>query len=311
MVCPTNSVTIEATTNRITGSPYSYDLNGNMANDGLNALTYDGENRMVSAAGGAYTYDGNSLRVKKVSGGTTTLYLFSGTKVIAEYVNGAAPTSPTREYIYSGSAMLAKIEGGATQYYQADHLSPRVTTDSSGGVLGQQGHYPYGESWYAQSTTTKWLFASYERDSESGNDYAVQRYYANRLGRFMIPDPLMGAASEPQSLNRYSYVADDPINRVDPRGASPLFPVWPFGDCKHHPRWGDDTEFLAGLFNICPFLPWLPFIRELRELAWFIHQKRKCALECGVSGRGKAGQGLKGLISVAAAFRKRIERFFG
>jgi len=42
--------------------------------------------------------------MKKVAGSTTTRYIFSGTKVIAEYVNGAAVGSPTREYIYSGSA---------------------------------------------------------------------------------------------------------------------------------------------------------------------------------------------------------------
>jgi RHS repeat-associated protein len=56
--------------------------------------------------------------------------------------------------------------------------------------VGQQGHYhPFGESWYAQNTTTNWQFTSYERDSESTNDYAMARFYANSLGRFSSPDP--------------------------------------------------------------------------------------------------------------------------
>ncbi len=42
-------------------------------------------------------YYAAGLRVKKVAGGTTTRYIFSGTKVIAEYVNGAL----SKEYIYS------------------------------------------------------------------------------------------------------------------------------------------------------------------------------------------------------------------
>ena len=42
--------------------------------------------------------------MKKVAGATTTRYIFSGVKVVAEYVDGAAVGSPTREYIYSGSA---------------------------------------------------------------------------------------------------------------------------------------------------------------------------------------------------------------
>jgi RHS repeat-associated protein len=91
-------------------------------------------------------------------------------------------------------------------------------TDSSGTKIGEQGHFPFGESWYASSTTTKWQFTSYERDSESGNDYAMARYHVNRLGRFSSPDLLAGSTVNPQSLNRYTYVLDDTINRVDPLG---------------------------------------------------------------------------------------------
>src|SRR5271155_403010 len=166
------------------------------------------------------SFDGNGLRAQKaVSGGTTTVYIFSGAQVIAEYENSAAPGSPTREYIPAGSAPVAKIEGTSTIYYLRDHLSNRILTDSSGNVLGQSGHYPFGESWYSSgSTSTKWLFTSYERDSESGNDYAMARSYINRLGRFNSPDPAGGAPGDPQSLNRYAYVRDDPADLKDPSG---------------------------------------------------------------------------------------------
>ena len=171
-------------------------------------------------AGVSYGYDGAGLRVKKVAGATTTRYIFSGVKVIAEYVNGAAVGSPAREYIYSGSALLATIEGSTTTYHHQDHLSVRMNTDSNGAVVGQQGNYPFGEAWYTSSATTKWRFTSYERDSESGNDYANFRYHANRLGRFLTPDPLAGRITNPQSLNRYAYVINDPINLIDPLGLS-------------------------------------------------------------------------------------------
>jgi YD repeat-containing protein len=62
---PSNSVTIDQTTNRISGSPYAYDANGNMTNDGLNSsIVYDAENRLVSINSGSatYSYDGKSLR---------------------------------------------------------------------------------------------------------------------------------------------------------------------------------------------------------------------------------------------------------
>jgi RHS repeat-associated protein len=224
---PMNSVAVSTATNRITSSGYAYDANGNMTNDGSNALTYDGENHLLTSnvSAGIYTYDGNGLRVKKVAGSTTTLYAFSGSKVIAEYVNGAAPTSPTREYVYSGGTLLAKIEAGATQYYHSDHLSTRLMTDSSGNKIGEQGHYPYGESWYASSTTTKWQFTTYERDAESGNDYAMARYHVNRLGRFSSLDPLSGSIANPQSLNRYTYVVSDAINLIDPFGLQDCDPT--------------------------------------------------------------------------------------
>jgi hypothetical protein len=96
-------------------------------------------------------------------------------KVIAEYNNGAAPSSPSTEYIYAGSSLLATIAGTTTTYHHPDHLSVRLTTDANGNVVGQQAHYPFGESWYATGSTTKWQFTGYERDSESSNDYATAR----------------------------------------------------------------------------------------------------------------------------------------
>lgn len=112
--CPTNSVSVSAVTNQLNQSPYLYDLSGNMTNDGLNTITYDGGGRAVTASGGlgsgTYTYDGNGLRVQKVAGGATSTYIFSGSKVIAEY-NAWSPgiTPVTNEYVYSGSALLARV----------------------------------------------------------------------------------------------------------------------------------------------------------------------------------------------------------
>ena len=86
--------------------------------------------------------------MKKVSGSTTTVYVFSGSKVIAEYDNGAAVGSPSREYVYGGSTLLAKIDSTGTKYYHQDHLSNRLVTDSSGNTYEQMGHYPFGDPWY-------------------------------------------------------------------------------------------------------------------------------------------------------------------
>jgi RHS repeat-associated protein len=66
-------------------------------------------------------------------------------------------------------------------------------------------------------------FTGYERDGATGLDYAGARMYNSGRGRFMQPDPkgLEGAKKDlPQSLNRYSYVGNDPVNQIDPLGTN-------------------------------------------------------------------------------------------
>jgi len=84
------------------------------------------------------------------------------------------------------------------------------------------GHFPFGETWYETGTASKLKFTSYERDSESANDYAIMRSHVNRLGRFSSPDPLSGHLGNPQSLNRYAHTLSDPINLIDPFGAQAI-----------------------------------------------------------------------------------------
>ena len=68
--------------------------------------------------------------------------------------------------------------------------------------------------------STRQQFTGYERDAETGLDFAQARYSSSSQGRFTSPDPL-GASmtvADPQSFNRYSYTRNDPVNRTDPTG---------------------------------------------------------------------------------------------
>src|SRR5207249_6809080 len=123
------SQSADPATNRLP-APYTYDAAGNMTNDGANTLVYDGAKLVATTTQGGvtstYSYDGGRLRVKKQVGtATATVYVFSGARVIAEYAAGGAPNSPLREYVYSGSQLLATLEAGATKYHLNDHLSAR------------------------------------------------------------------------------------------------------------------------------------------------------------------------------------------
>src|SRR5450631_3431330 len=53
----------------------------------------------------------------------------------------------------------------------------------------------------------------------------MARYSVNRVGRFSTPDSLAGFVGNPQSLNRYPYVTNDPIALTDPTGLCPIGPV--------------------------------------------------------------------------------------
>jgi len=44
------------------------------------------------------------------------------------------------------------------------------------------------------------------------------RYYDPGIGRFISPDTIVPDPANPQDLNRYSYVRNDPVNHVDPSG---------------------------------------------------------------------------------------------
>ena len=183
-------------------------------------FTYDAEDRIVSTSGGGgsatYAHRPTGHRVLKTSGSNTTVYVYSRNRLIAEYVNGAL----SEEYIYLGHRMIAEYASGTLYYHHGDHLSDRMITSASGSKVGEQAHYPFGETWYSNNNTTKFHLTSYERDAESGNDYARHRFHVNRLGRFSSADPIAGCSSNPQGLNRFSYVGNDPINRTDPMGLS-------------------------------------------------------------------------------------------
>ncbi len=226
-----SSLTINPASNQITSPAFTYDAGGHVTAEPspLSAtFNYDGEECMTSFTGNGnaatYTCDGHNVRVEKVVTGTnavTTVFIRSGDKVIAEYDNGAAVTAPTREYIFGRHRVATVVgsvsgAGGTITYEHRDHLSPRLYTDANGNDTCEQGTYPFGETWY--KTCTNWVFTDYERDQESGLDYAIARSYASSLGRFMSPDPLTGNMFNPQRLNRYAYVLNDPVNHTDPTG---------------------------------------------------------------------------------------------
>jgi RHS repeat-associated protein len=214
-------------TNRLSVTKYPqvlYDFAGNLKRDQAGStFTYDGESRQVSASvGGAsasYSYDGDGRRVKKVVGTVTTVFVYNASgQMVAEYVSDPVPPP---------------AGGGGTSYLTSDHLgSTRVVTKADGSVKARYDYLPFGEELpasiggrssvvgYGGADSMRQKFTAKERDSESGLDYFLARYYSSAQGRFTSVDPAIRSAvlEMPQSWNRYIYVINNPLILTDPNG---------------------------------------------------------------------------------------------
>ena len=214
-------------TNQIQATGVTYDNNGNQT-AGFGGLTfsYDAANRMTAAGGSAsqaYAYDAQNLRVySRNSSGAETIYFYGADgKKLATYTYSIIT--------YQGGPEIQLTQQSANVYFLGKLISAEgnaVQVDRLGSVrsggpggLGHQAQYPYGVE-YTVTASDREKYATYTRDSATGLDYAMNRYYASQWGRFMSPDPYGGSTDpgSPQSWNLYPYVGGDPVNSTDPSG---------------------------------------------------------------------------------------------
>ena len=155
--------------------------------------------------------------MKKVSLSDTTIFVYNAMgNLVAEYSS-------------------QKVIKATISYLTSDLLgSPRVVTDNSGSVVSRRDFMPFGEDLNAGTANRTEInkysalgidnirkrFTGYEKDSETGLDFAQARMYENLHGRFTTVDPLLasGQSANPQTFNRYAYVSNNPINSIDSTG---------------------------------------------------------------------------------------------
>lgn len=220
------------TVNAATGG-FTYDASGNVINDSANSYIYDAEGRRVA------------------KGTITTLSCdpsTNGFHLTASYVldeDGSELTQQDgsgnwqRTNVYVAGKLLATYDLNGLHFHLTDPLGTRRMQVS--GNLNTIGvpdtdiqSLPYGDAPYSYpdpyapataDDATPLHFTGKERDSESGNDYFGARYYASSMGRFLSPDwsakvePVPYAKLDnPQSLNLYAYVDNNPLSSFDPDG---------------------------------------------------------------------------------------------
>jgi RHS repeat-associated protein len=213
------------TNNRRNG--FSYDPAGNLTNDLAQSYSYDATGQQTTASASGYFlqqgYDGDGLRAQKTEYGATTYYLRSavlGGQVVAELDGGG---SWQRGYVYAGSSLLAVQQGGVNWVHEDPVTKSKRITDIYGNIVSTVELDPWGADTNRSSNAAfqPQSFTSYIRDANGGQDAMARRYSAG--GRFSQPDPYGGSYdfSDPQSLNRYAYTKNDPVNFTDPSGLLP------------------------------------------------------------------------------------------
>ena len=176
-------------------------------------------NNTTSAPDAAYQFDGEGRRVRKLVGQTETIFVYNaGNQLIAEYSNQLSQQQQQSPQV---------------SYLTSDHLgSPRIVTDGGGTVISRHDYRAFDDEISAntggRTTAQKYgatddirqRYTGYERDTESGLDYAQARYYNSAHGRFTSVDPLTASATikNPQTFNRYSYALNSPYKFTDPLG---------------------------------------------------------------------------------------------
>jgi RHS repeat-associated protein len=253
--------------NRLNVNLSSYDSAGNQKSIGGSAgfaNTFDAENRMVTAnlsgtSSTGYVYDGDGRRVPKV---TCPL----GTSPCTPSSTGAVVSET---YVYDGAGTLTAEYGTVptapctTCYLTVDALgSTRMMTDAGGAMRSLHDYLPFGEEILAgvgsRSSTyytsgaplvndgVAQKFTGKLRDNETGLDFFGARYFSGAQGRFTTPDwsarpeaVPYADLTDPQTLNLYGYVRNNPLNKIDADGH------WDLGQTVSD-AWETGTGYVRG-----------------------------------------------------------------
>ena len=237
---------------------YQYDANGNniSSSDGR-TLQYSTFDKVVEVRKGNhqvnFNYSPHRNRYRRIdrdssTGQTKTTYYLGAVEIIdnsngqREYKRQLGDAIETIRY--QGNSFLQQ----STHYLLQDHLgSVDVIVDHLGNIEQELSFDAWGKrrnasDWQAQLATqhlplgafgtlnsiTSRGYTGHEMVDAVGIIHMNGRIYDPKLGRFLQADPFIQAPYNTQSLNRYSYVMNNPLNATDPSGYFAWAVVWGF-----------------------------------------------------------------------------------
>ncbi|MGB5664287.1 RHS repeat domain-containing protein, partial [Eudoraea sp.] len=231
------------------GASLDYDRNGNLESDGIRSLAYSTFDKPVSISTSEHTtefeYAPDRARYYRkdagAAGTTHTYYLGS-----VEIVDRPDGKQERRRYVAGVAIETSVFSNGTedsrtTRYVFHDHLgSIDAISDDQGENVVYYSFDAWGERRSGQDWTkpmpplvllsltdiTKRGFTGHEMMDEVGLIHMNGRIYDPFMGRFVQADPFVSDPTESQSLNRYSYILNNPLNATDPTGHFPWVQIF-------------------------------------------------------------------------------------
>jgi RHS repeat-associated protein len=150
------------------------------------------------------------------------------------------PRASLASHYYAGGQRIAQrvlttaTSAGVLYYLHGDHPSTSLRTGPGstslvtcgtagacgalGAVVSRQLYHPYGTVRYVSGAVTTDYGFQGQRLDDTGLVHMGARYYDPTLGRWSSPDSIVPSQFNPQSLNRYSFVRNNPLRYTDPTG---------------------------------------------------------------------------------------------
>jgi RHS repeat-associated protein len=210
----------------VNGLAFTYDKNGNLTSDGEKNYEYNEENQLIEVKNktgtsiARYTYDHEGKRTSIITSSGSTYFHYNGDKIVYET---NANNAITAEYTWDAQGNpVTMTKSGETYYYHINgHGDVTTLTNSSGVVVAEYNYDAWGNilsETGAMAASNPFRYAGYRYDQETGLYYLKTRYYDSNLGRFITKDLFHGFEDDPLSLNRYTYVKNNPVINIDPDG---------------------------------------------------------------------------------------------
>jgi RHS repeat-associated protein len=216
LLLPVFTVTVHADVSLVN----QYDPNGSLVSGDGKYYEYNDANQLVRVRENdqngkviaEYFYDYTGQRVKKVENGVTTYYI--GKHYETNVVAGKADNT---SYFFADGERVAKKDSTGTYFFHPDHLDGvNAVTNAAGAVVAKTSYLPFGE--IRQGGQEKFSYTGKEKDKATDLYYFDSRFNSPELRHFTQADIADPDLDDPQDLNRYAYVGNNPLSYVDPDG---------------------------------------------------------------------------------------------